>query len=220
MQAIQFIDNSIPYLKTTDNVAFALDIMAANGFAILPLVEENQFLGFVSENRLLEVIDDQTPLSQIQLSTKKTFINEDDHFFELVKLMSHSDLFYVPVIDAQEEFIGIATRRKVIELFGTKTSASENGGIIVLEMNNNDYSLSEIARIVESNDASIISSFLTLSHNAKKLEVHLKINKVDLKEIIKTFERFEYEVKATYHESNFEEGLKERLDSLMHYLDI
>jgi acetoin utilization protein AcuB len=97
-------------------------------------------------------------------------------------------------------------------------SMKEVGGILILEINNIDYSMAQIAQIVESNNARILSSYILTNSSSSKLEITLKINKLDLSSIIRTFERYDYVVKESFQKSMDNDDLQARFDSLMHYL--
>jgi hypothetical protein len=97
-------------------------------------------------------------------------------------------------------------------------SIKEVGGILILEINNIDYSMAQIAQIVESNNARILSSYILTNSTSSKLEITLKINKLDLSSIIRTFERYDYVVKESFQKSMDNDDLQARFDSLMHYL--
>jgi hypothetical protein len=99
-------------------------------------------------------------------------------------------------------------------------SIKEPGGILVLVMNIHDYSLTQIARLVEENNAKILSSYITSSQDSTEIEVTLKINTTDLDRIIQTFNRFDYVVKASFSKGILQEDLKRRYDELMNYLNI
>jgi hypothetical protein len=94
------------------------------------------------------------------------------------------------------------------------------GGIIILEVSENDYSMAEISRIVESNDARIIGAFFTTRNDSTLIDLTLKINNIDLNPVIQTFERYNYTIKATFAEKDDLDDLRERYDSLMNYLNI
>jgi hypothetical protein len=94
----------------------------------------------------------------------------------------------------------------------------ETGGIIVLEVNSIDYSMAQIAQIVESNNAKILSSYIMSSVDSTKLEVTLKINQVELSRIIRTFERYDYIIKESYQKSEGDEDIQNRYDALMNFL--
>jgi hypothetical protein len=87
-----------------------------------------------------------------------------------------------------------------------------------LEINQVDYSLAQIAQIVESNNARILSSYIMSSPDSTKLEVTLKINKTELTSIIRTFERYDYVISASFQKSQFYDDIQERFDSLLNFL--
>lgn len=96
----------------------------------------------------------------------------------------------------------------------------QNGGIITIETDLHNYSLTEIARIVESNDAVILNVLVKQILAENKLQIILKINQLDLKNIQATFERFEYTVLDIKHESEYDFQMKERIDNLIKYLEV
>jgi len=108
------------------------------------------------------------------------------------------------------------------EFFISNMSATNlPGGIIVLEMYANDYSLAQIARIVEDNDAKILSSYITSSAGSAKMDVTLKINCVDVTSIIQSFHRYDYTIKASYHGADRNEDiLRNNYDQFMMYLNV
>jgi len=65
-----------------------------------------------------------------------------------------------------------------------------------------------------------LHSMVTASAEQALIQVSLKINKNDLKEIQASFERYQYTVLAVLHQSEFEQQLQERYDSLMRYLEV
>ena len=92
------------------------------------------------------------------------------------------------------------------------------GGILVLEVSQSDYSMAQIGQIVESNNAKILSSTILSNPASTNLDVTLKINQEDLTAIIRTFERYDYVVKAEYQNGMGSDDLKWRYDALMNYL--
>jgi hypothetical protein len=97
-------------------------------------------------------------------------------------------------------------------------SIKETGGIIVVEVNSVDYSMAQIAQIVESNNAKILSSYIMSTPDSTKLEVTLKINQIELTRIIRTFERYDYVIKASYQKSEGDDDIQQRYESLMNFL--
>jgi 3-dehydroquinate dehydratase len=94
------------------------------------------------------------------------------------------------------------------------------GGIIILEMGFKDYSMSQIAQIIESDGAHLLSASISSTNDPQKIELTIKVDKVDLSRILASFYRYNYNVVASYHQSEHNDDLKNRFDSLMHYLNM
>lgn len=218
--AKDLITDDIPPLKTSDSGTKALQWMEEFRVMHLPIVNHEEFLGLISESDILDLNFPNEPIGAHSLSLPKPFVNENQHFYEVLKLASTFKLSLIPVLDDNEKFLGTITLSKLLEELSEMASMKENGGLIVLELNVNDYYLSEIARIIESNDAKILSLYISSPADSTKLEVTIKINRIDLSAIIQTFERFNYSIKASFHESVQDDDLKERFQSLMKYFDL
>jgi acetoin utilization protein AcuB len=162
----------------------------------------------------------EQPLGNHPLSLLRPFIMENQHIYEVIKIITNLKLTIIAVLDDKQHYLGCITLKDIVQKISDIAAIQDPGGIIVLELNNNDYSLSGIAHIVESNDATILSSYITSYPNSTKLELTLKINKVDLSRILASFYRFNYTVTASYHQSEFTDDLKNRYDSFMSYLNI
>lgn len=220
MQATDYIDYDVPFLKDTDPVGFALDLMSGNAVTELPVVTAGKYSGIISEDALLNVPDPDTAVGSLPLTGADLFAREDDHFFEIIRKMTETERYSVPVLRGDMEYLGISTARSVLRRLARNSSLLEPGGIVVLEMGKPDYSLHEIARIVESNDALILSSFITGKQETGLIEVTLKINKADLEDVIASFERYGYIVAAAFHQSGRQDDMQQRFESLMHYLNM
>lgn len=220
MTAKYLVTNLIPPLKTSDTGEQAITWMQEFNVHHLPIVNNEQFLGLISEDDILDMNDLFVPIGNHPLSLFRPFVHEHAHIYEVIKVCCDLGLSIIPVVDEQENYVGVITLQSLVQHFGTLSSIRENGGIVELEVNKNDYSLSEIARIVESNNALILSNYLTSLPDTAKILITLKLNVSDLKHIIATFERFNYKITAFYQETEYYEQLKERYDSLMNYLNI
>jgi len=220
MQALDYIDADIPYLKDTDTVQFALDVMAGNAITELPVVSDWQYLGLVDEDFLLNMEDSSLPLGSFEFEHADVWVMDEQHVFELIRKMIEANIFTMPILTKDRRYIGISNAKSVLKKLGNTSSLTDSGGMIVLQMNKSDYALSEIARIVESNGALILNCYISSIENVSQIEVTLKISKSDLKDVIATFERFEYTVMAAYHQSGSVDDLHHRYESLMHYLNM
>ncbi len=124
------------------------------------------------------------------------------------------------MVDEEENYIGLVTMEDVLQYFTKTASFSEPGSIVVLEMSRHDYQLSQIAQIVESENAAVLSAFITTSLDSIRVDVTIKINRQNIQNILATFERYEYEVKASFNEIEYLDSLRDRYDSLMAYLNV
>ena len=220
MIAKELISDLIPPLKTSDTGAKALAWMHEFGVSHLPIVMGEKFMGLISEDDILDLSDSSQAIGNHGLSLFKPFVFENVHLFEVIKIAAELKLTLIPVIDKDETYLGVITQENIIHFFALFSSISDSGGIIVLEIKKTDYVLTEIARIVESNDAYILCSLVTSTDDNAVIEVTLKVNVSDVKHIIATFERFEYTVKASFQEAEFADQLKDRYAGLMNYLNI
>ncbi len=220
MIARQLISGIIPLLKTSDTGEHAISWMQEFNVSHLPIVNNEQFLGLISEDDILDMNDLFEPIGNHQLSLFRPFVKDNVHLFEIIKVATELNLTLIPVIDKNENYVGVITLQTIVQEFGKLNGLSETGGILVLEMNKNDYSLSEIARIVESNNAFILCNYVSTHAESTKIEVTLKLNVSDLRHIIATFERFEYTIAASYQQEEYFDRLKDHFDSLMNYLNI
>ena len=140
--------------------------------------------------------------------------------FEIIRLFSAQKLTLLPVLDRKNNYLGVITLADLVQNFSRLTSAANPGGVIILELNNNDYSLQEIAQIIESNDAKVLGLYVTTFPDSTKIEITIKLNKIDIQPVLQTLYRYKYGVTATFSEEEDDDVLKERFDSLMNYLNI
>ncbi len=219
MTADTLISNSIIPLRTSDTGEEALEMMNEFYIRHLPIVNNKQLLGVISEDDVLNY-DINEPIGSYSLSLLRPYVKESDHVYEVMRLMAESQLTVIPVVDEEGDYSGLITQEDLLNFFAKTGTFTEPGSILVLEMSRRDYSLAEIARIVESESALILSSFISSHGDSTRIDVTLKINRQNVQPIIATLDRFDYHVKATFNESEYVDSLKERFDALMSYLKV
>lgn len=220
MLARDLISDAIPPLRTSDTVQKALDRMAEFRVYHLPVVNEKQILGLISENDLIEVTDYSTQIGGLSLNLRNYCVSEEQHVYDVIRLVNELHLSTVPVLDHQKNYLGLVSLTTLVEYFATLTSIRDPGSIIVLEISNRDNSLAHVAQIVESENAQILSSYVKSFPDSMKLELTLKLNRTEISAIIASFLRYDYVVKATFNDAKADEGTQDRYDQLMNYLDI
>lgn len=221
MVAKDLISEVIPTLKTSDLGQTALNWMEIFRISHLPIVNNLDFLGLISDSDIFDMNQPDEPIGNHELTLFKPFVDAGQHIFEVIGLASRLKLSVVPVLDSNNHFKGVITTSDLIRHIAGISSLDQPGGIIVLELINRDYSLSQIAQIVEGNNVKILSMYITSSPESTKLEVTLKVNTSELVSVIKTFERYNYEVKTWVSTSDsMDRFYTERFDHLMKYLNI
>lgn len=220
MLARDLITDEIPPLKLSDTGRKALRWMDEFKVWHLPVVKNSEFIGLISEADLIDNASSEGTISKIAPNYINTTVNENQHVFEVVKIVSELNLSVIPVLDIKNNYLGCISSHRLMKAIADMPVVGEPGGIIILELNIRDYSLSEIARIVEGNNAKILGTFITSHPDSTKMELTLKINKGDLSAILQSFERFKYVITASYHQSEHKDSLQDRYDSLMNYLKI
>lgn len=214
------ITDEIPPLKTTDTVEMALDWMEQFKVSHLAVVNNRELVGVVSETDLMDYDKPDEPINKSKLHLLKPIIHHTQHTYELVKLMSSLNLTLIPVLDENELYKGCITLKGIVQNLSNMTAVQHPGGVLVLEMNQHDYSVTQIGNIVEGNDAKILSLHVSSQPDSMKLEVTIKVNREDLSAILQTFTRYNYMVKAHFHHGDYDRDIKDKLNEFLHFLNI
>ena len=217
--AKDLITDSVSTLHTSDTAIYALSLMEEYRVSHLPIVNNKDFLGLVSEGDLYEFADPEAPLGAHSLSLSQPFVLSNQHVYEVIKIADEQKLSLIPVLDDRNTYLGVIRLADLTHYFAQLTAVNQPGGIITLEMNVHDYSVAEIAQIVESNDAKVLSIYYSEIPNSTKIEVSVKVNRSDLAPLIQTFDRYNYTIVASIFE-NEDEELQDRYDSLMNFLNV
>lgn len=220
MLAGDLITDEIPPLKITDTVEMALDWMEQFKVSHLAVVNNRELIGLVSETDLLDYEHPEEQLSVSKLHLLKPVIHYYQHTYDLLRLMSSLNLTLIPVIDEKELYKGCITLQGIVQNLSAMASVQNPGGVIVLEMNQHDYSVTQIGNIIEGNEAKILSLHVSSQPDSTRIEVTIKVNRENLTPIIQTFNRYNYSVKAIFQHSDFNKGMDDRLNEFLHFLNI
>jgi acetoin utilization protein AcuB len=221
MTAEELINHMIPPLKLKDDAHKAMLWMEELRSNELPVVEDEQFKGILTEDMILELNDVEKHISDFDLMYKNCVVSKNSHFYDVLKIASENEAKMVGVIDDYGKYMGVISVQDTVTAFTQSAAAQMPGGIIVLSINVIDYSLAEISRLIEENNAKVLSSSVKEDElDSSKLRVTIKINLLDLKPIIATLDRFDYKIIGQFQETKIEDDQKDRLDMLLKYLDI
>ena len=186
----------------------------------LPVLKNGNFVGLISESDILDKKDLELSLDVLFDHLPRPYVGENAHIYEVLSRMAEHKISVLPILDEKEMYVGCTSVHQLIALIANTSSIKEVGGIVVLEMNKHDYSLAIIAQIVESENAKILSTFIMSTADSTKVEVTLKISETDLSRIIRSFERHDMIVKASFQRTSDNDDLQYRYDALMNYLNM
>lgn len=220
MLAEELIVDNIPPLHPDDSGERALQWMDEFKVTHLSVVENNNFLGTISESDVLGMSDAGENVGQYRDLYNPTFVTQSQHIFEVVKVVNDHLLSIIPVLDAQEHYKGSITIAQLMKIIADMPVANNPGGIIVLELNVHDYSLHTISGIIEENNALILGTFITSHADSTKMQLTIKVNKTDIGSIIASLQRHDYNITFFGDDSDVGDDLRDRYDSLMNFINL
>ncbi len=186
----------------------------------LPVINEEKYIGLVSEDELLNAESETGSLKGLQSDFSKLSVNANGHFSEAVRLVNENSISLMPVIDAETNWVGAITLADLLKSMGKLNGVDDPGGIIVLELDKKDFSFSQLSKLVEANDAQILQLNSSFDTGLGLLTVTIKVNKLEVSAIVATFQRYDYAVKYYFGEELYENELKTNYDHLINYLNI
>lgn len=221
MQAYEFINNLIPPLKLTDRAGMALTWMEEIRTDSLPVTDQRIFLGFIGDEVIFELNDPDQLIGSIELEAGTCWVYSDKHIYDVLRVASENQSNLVAVLDREHSYLGVITMEDAIAAFADSLSIKSQGGVLILSMNMSDYVLSEISRLVESENTKILSSFISDDPlDSNKIKLTLKLDKPELRHVKATLERFGYRVIDHYQEESGISGEEDRIGNLLRFLDI
>lgn len=213
--------NDIQALHDTDTIKDALEIINKNKVSHVPVISKhNEYIGLFEEE-MADNFPVDTLLKEVTLlDAVSTRIYEYQHFYQVFDLIYSENLSLIPVLNDNNIYTGCITQQVILENIANVLSLHEYGGIIVLEIKYRDYSLTQIAQIIESNGAKILTLCTTTDATNESFEVTIKVNTSEITSILETFMRYDYTVKSFFGEYNKLEDLyRTRIDDFLKYIN-
>lgn len=221
MVAADLISNIVPVLKREDTCLQALSWMELFRVSHLPLVEGNTYLGLVGDELIYSHGNLHDSLKVLPVRVEGTYVRADNHIYDVIRLVAAYKLSVVAVLDRRNSFLGTIMAMDIFKALNTLLCVGEPGGIIVLEINQADYSMAQVAQIIEYNEARILSCYVSHDKESRQLKLTLKVNTSHVDPLIDTFIRYGYTVKQSFVTGQeHEDSLRERYGLLMRYLSI
>jgi predicted transcriptional regulator len=214
------LTQTLPHLKLRDKVFQALQLMNDYHVTHLPIVDDEKYIGLISEEILLHAEDDNAELSAFLSAFLNISVRDNEHLLSVIQDTVENDLSIMPVVNEDNELLGCITKDDLLRNASEFMSLNEPGGIIVLELDPKQYSFNELSRLIESNDAQITQLNTSTDSDTGLLTATIKINKADVADVVASLQRHEYNVKYYFGEELYENEVRSNYENLMNYLKI
>ncbi|MFT6844304.1 MAG: acetoin utilization protein AcuB [Flavobacteriales bacterium] len=221
MTAHQLITDDILEVSPSDRIEKVLQWMEEFNMTVLPVVSNRgMYLGVIHDFVLLGSADKEKPISHLNIPLPQPAIFKGKHLYDVISAFGKLDINFLPVIGDKAEYLGVISLDHFIKSLSEISSLNQAGSVVILEVNERDYSLHEISQIVEENDARILNSFISAKPDSTTVYVTIKINKEDVRPIIQSFERFGYTISNLFTEDSYNKEMNDRYEQFMNYLNM
>lgn len=214
----EYINNDYKPFSIHETVAAIQDFFLENPFSHFPILKDGIYQGCISAVDI-ETFDSNKKLSDFQYAWEGFFVRNSMIWLDVLEVFAKNNSNLVPILDAQHNYIGYYEITDVVKFLNETPFLKESGGIIIVEKSAIDYSMSQIAQIVESNNGKLLG-LLVSEANTDKVQVTLKTTLGGMNDIIQTFRRYNYTIISEHQEDNYLNNLKERSEYLDKYLNI
>ena len=221
MIASSLLSNVVPVLKKDDTCAQALGWMDLFRVSLLPVLEGETYVGLLSDEIMYTHGSIHDTIGMLDIPREMTFVYEDVHMYDVIGVASSRLLSVVPVLNRKEVYQGSILLTDILHNIDKLLCIDDPGGIIVLEVNKIDYSLAEVAQIVEYNEAKVLSCYVTCMPDSNKVEITLKVNTARIEPILDTFIRYRYVIKNTFVSGeDINEEMRDRYGQLLKFMEM
>ncbi len=215
----QLLNTGFPSLNIADKASFALQLMDDYDVLHLPVLSNDKFVGVVGKDDLIDADETDAHLSSPEI-LKQLFIKNEEHFLSALKTIANNELTLLPVVNDQMELLGVILAKDLFKTVTLFLGIEEKGGLIVLETDKRNFSFGELSRLVETNDSYITQLNTYTEASTGLLIITMKINKIEVSDIVATFQRYDYIVRYFFGEEEYANELKENYQHLISYLNM
>jgi len=219
MNITDYILNEIKPLKLKSSVADAIEFFDNYPITHFPVIENDKLLGSFAEDDIHTTNENDHELVEHAHLLNSFFADEKATVLELLKIFADNDTNIIPVLNKNKDYIGYYDLRDVLDVFSTSPFMIEESETLIVEKLENDYSMSEISQIIESNSAKLLGCYISEKKN-DFVQITLKIVSSDIHEIMHTFRRYEYKIISMHDNDIYLEDLKNRSEYLQKYLEM
>ncbi|SHM82431.1 CBS domain-containing protein [Polaribacter sp. KT 15] len=219
MNITDYILNEIKPLSLKSSVKAAQKLFDNFPITHFAVVENNKILGCFAQDDIQTIENKSDELVGYAHLLNSFFADEKATVLELLKIFADNDTTIIPVLNKEKEYIGYYDLCDVLDVFSTSPFMIEDSETLIIEKNENDYSMSEVSQIVESNGGKLLGLYVS-EKTQGNVQVTLKIKAEDINEVMHTFRRYDYKIISTHENDIYLEDLKNRSDYLQKYLEM
>jgi Mg/Co/Ni transporter MgtE len=214
----EFITNDFKAIDKQESIAKVQDFFSELHYSHFPVVDEGVYIGSIPSEDI-ETFDGTKKVADYRFTLEGFFTRTNMVWLDVLEVFSRNKTNLVPVLDENNNYVGYYEVEDVMRYFQDTPFLKEPGGIIVIKKPVLEYSMSQIAQIVESNNGKLLGLFVS-EVEVDNVVITLKITLGAMNEIIQTFRRYNYIILTEHQEDNYINNLKERSDYLDKYLNI
>ena len=212
-EILNYITNDYKALDSQETIFDAQDRLDEISFSHFPVVEEGVYIGCIIKDDL-ETFDGDKKVADYRFTLEPFFARTTMIWLDVLEVFAKNHTNLVPVLDENNQYKGYYEIEDIIKFFHETPFLKEQGGIIIVQKGILDYSMSQVAQIVESNNGKLLGLFVSEA-NTENVQITIKISLGGMNDIIQTFRRYNYEIISEHQEDNYINNLKERSASLL-----
>ncbi|MBN8640514.1 MAG: acetoin utilization protein acuB [Flavobacteriales bacterium] len=214
----EYITNDYKAIDSGEKITEVQDFFADVPFSHFPILNDGVFIGNISADDI-DTFDSDKTINDYRYTLEAFFARENMIWLDVLEVFAKNHTNIVPVLNEENNYSGYYELEDIVKFFHETPFLKEPGGIIVVQKNIIDYSMSQIAQIVESNNGKLLGMFVSEA-SSENIQITIKITLGAMNDIIQTFRRYNYEIVSEHHEDNYLNSLKERSEYLDKYLNI
>lgn len=213
-----YLNTEIKPLKHSALLSEVQDLFEEVPYSHFPVTEDGVFIGCVSKESVA-LLKASALLNENRFHFERFFVRSSMIWLDVLEVFAKNETNLLPVLDEKNNYVGYYELEDVIRFLHETPFLKEEGGVLIVAKEVNTFSMSQVAQIVESNQAKILGLFIS-NVTQNTVEITIKMSQSGLNDIIQTFRRYEYEIISEHQEDSYLNGLKERSDYLDKYLNI
>lgn len=216
----QFLSNADFSIQNADSIQQALEKLQDMLCKELVVLNGDDYIGLVNETILLDAEDDEAPISSIKINTAPIQLKFNQHPYDALVMVTVYNSTIIPILDQENKYIGVSTQLDILNAISSIQSQNESGAIIVLAIGLHDFSLSQIAHLVESDNCRILNCATKINLESDNIEVTLKVDKSNINALLNSFLRHNYLILETHNTVAAFDDTADRYQQLMNYINI